>query len=623
MVPSKRMRLARELRSPLAPVLALTGAALFFGHDPGDTSVPWLGLAAAGLALVLFATQSPPSGLLALVPLAALVAWCAVSIDWSVEPDRSWSYTNRGLVFLAFAVVGALMGGEPRRLLYGLAGLLGAVCVWALAGKAIPWLYEDYGRIARLRSPVGYWNALALLGDIALPIGLCLATRARAAGTLLVFGWLVAIGLTYSRGGVAVAVAVVALWMAFSRAWLESLATLFAAGLPAAGTLAVAFSLSGLTSDGQSHTVRVHDGAVFGVVLLLDAGLAAGLSRFQLPDTPGVRRACLVVIALVVAVGVGAGAAKAPSAWRSFTASTSSELTNSPSRLIDSGSNFRWTWWKQAWSGWKADPIRGSGAGSFAVTNLRYRSSYLDQASEPHDLPIQFLSETGVIGLGLFLAAIGWLVAVGRRRPGPQLALALALPAYFLHGLLDFDWDFVAVSAPVFLIAGALAARPSGRPRPRLFTVLTASGVGLAVVGSLFAVWLGNRWDGQAASAVGVDNARVITLAKRARSIDPFLVDPLLQSALAESAIAAGTKSPLAKKEAYGEVLGYYEKATQVQPFDALAWYELATFNYTVRDCPQAAYTAINRFTTLDPQDPKTSLYATLLKLVNSGHARC
>ena len=113
------------------------------------------------------------------MPLAALAVWCAVSIAWSTEPDRSWSYANRTFVYLAFALVGALLGAEPRRLLYGFSALLGAVCVWSLAGKVLPWLYEDYGRIARLRGPVGYWNALALLGDIALPLGLCLATRLR------------------------------------------------------------------------------------------------------------------------------------------------------------------------------------------------------------------------------------------------------------------------------------------------------------------------------------------------------------------------------------------------------------------------------------------------------------
>ena len=69
---------------------------------------------------------------------------------------------------------------DPRQLAAtASSALLGAVCVWSLAGKVLPWLYEDYGRIARLRGPVGYWNALALLGDIALPIGLCLATRLR------------------------------------------------------------------------------------------------------------------------------------------------------------------------------------------------------------------------------------------------------------------------------------------------------------------------------------------------------------------------------------------------------------------------------------------------------------
>ncbi len=215
----------------------------------------------------LFAAKGAPDGMSAFIPLAALALWCALSIAWSIEPDATWSYANRTFVYLTLALVGALLAAEPRRLLFGCSILLGAVCVWSLLGKVLPWLYEDYGRIARLRGPIGYWNALALLGDIALPIGLCLATRMRTAGTLLVFGWIVVIGMTYSRGGVLVAVVVVVLWMVLSGAWLDSLSTLVAAGLPAAGVLAVAFSLPGLTDDGQSHSSRVHAGIVFGVVL--------------------------------------------------------------------------------------------------------------------------------------------------------------------------------------------------------------------------------------------------------------------------------------------------------------------------------------------------------------------
>src|SRR6202035_596700 len=125
----------------------------------------------------------------------------------------------------------------------GLAVVLAAVCVWALAGKALPWLYEDYGRISRLRGPIGYWNALALLGDFALPLGLWLATRRRAAGALLVYGWAVAIALTYSRGGVIVALLVVGAWLVLSGFWLQGLATLVAAGVPATGVIALAFTL--------------------------------------------------------------------------------------------------------------------------------------------------------------------------------------------------------------------------------------------------------------------------------------------------------------------------------------------------------------------------------------------
>ena len=597
--------------------------ALFLSGGPGSDALPWLGATAIALAMILFATQSSPGGLRALAPVAALAVWCAVSIAWSIQPDRSWDYANRAFVYVAFALVGAFVAGRPRELLVGMSTLLGAVCVWSLAGKVLPWLYEDYGRVARLRGPVGYWNSLALLGDIALPLGLCLATRARASGTLLVYGWLVAIGLTYSRGGVAVAVVVIALWMLFSHAWLETLSTLVAAGLPAAGALIVAFSLSGVTSDGQSHTTRLRDGLLFGAVLLLDAAIAVALARFRVPRVPAVRRAALALLAVVVAAGIVVGALHARSWWNGFTSPVTTELPNSPGRLAQAGSNHRWVWWTEAWDGWKTRPLEGTGAGSFDFINLRFRKTYLDQAIEPHNLPVQFLSETGIVGVLLFAASVAWLVTVGRRRPGPQLALALALPAYFLHSLVDIDWDFAAVTAPVFLIAGALATAPSERRRPSPFAVLMAGGLALAVVFSLFAVWLGNRWNGQAEQAIGTDNAKVITLARRARSVNPLTVEPLLAAADAEISNASITRKRKAKKAAYGRALGYLQRATRLQPDDAEAWYSLGEFDLRDRKCPRAALPALSRFTVLNGQDPKNVEYAAALKLVNSGKPIC
>ena len=56
------MAARRELGSPLTLALLLVGAALFFAHDPGGSSLPWLGIAALVLAGALFATGRRPTG---------------------------------------------------------------------------------------------------------------------------------------------------------------------------------------------------------------------------------------------------------------------------------------------------------------------------------------------------------------------------------------------------------------------------------------------------------------------------------------------------------------------------------------------------------------------------------
>ena len=616
MLLSRRMEGARQLLSPLGPALALAAAAVFAGGGAGGGSLPWLGGAAIVVGAGLVSAYGLPRRALVLLPLAALAAWCAASVAWSIEPDRSWEYANRTLIYLAFAFVGLYLAGRTGELALGLAAVLGAVAVWALAAKALPWLYEDYGRIARLRSPVGYWNALALLGDVALPLGLWLAGRRRAAGTLLVYAWIVALGLTYSRGGVAVALVVVAAWIVLSGAWVSATTTLVAAGLPAAGVLGLAFSLHGVTSDGQSHATRVHDGIAFGSAVLAGALIAVMLSLLPRPEpTRGLRVAAGTLVGVVAAIALGVAAAHAHTWWKQFTSPATPEVTNTQSRFVQAGSNHRWVWWKQAWKGFEHHPALGTGAGSFAFTNLRYRASNVDQATEPHDLPVQFLSETGVVGLILFAAASLTLVAVARRSSDAELALSLALPAYFLHGLLDIDWDFLAVAGPVFLIAGALAARALPAPRFSPAAAVAGAGAALAVLLSLFAVWLGDRWSGDAYSALGRPE-RAVTLAKRARSVDPLAVDPLFAEALAEQELGQLTLARNALLE-----------ATVVQPENAEAWYTLGEFDLRTLaqpiGCARHALVELERFYELNSQDPGVTEKDVALKRVNSGVPRC
>src|SRR6266850_6599948 len=208
MVASPEMRAIREL--PLAASLLLVGLALFFGGGPRYGSLPWLGGGALLAIVVLIVTRGVPAGWPRLVPLVALGGWLALSISWSALPDRSWDYANRTLVYLLFAVLGLWLAGRTRELALGLMVLLGAVVVWSLLGKVLPFVY-DYGslEVGRLRGPIGLWNQLALATAFALPLALW---RRRLEGALLAYVSIVALLLTYSRGGVITAAVVVIAW---------------------------------------------------------------------------------------------------------------------------------------------------------------------------------------------------------------------------------------------------------------------------------------------------------------------------------------------------------------------------------------------------------------------------
>src|SRR5919197_3124619 len=198
---------------PRAAAVAVGGlafAALFLSDGSSQSRLFWIGAAAVIVAAVGWAVRPPTLSRAALAffgLLAAFVAWEGASIAWSIQPSGSWDYANRGLVYLAFAAAGAVVGGiAPRRLTYAAAALLGALFVWALAAKVIAGLYSDYGRLARLRYPLGYWNELALLAAAAVPIGIWLVRRSRVAAGLLLYAALVVVVLTYSRVGIVLSV---------------------------------------------------------------------------------------------------------------------------------------------------------------------------------------------------------------------------------------------------------------------------------------------------------------------------------------------------------------------------------------------------------------------------------
>src|SRR5215210_1101687 len=274
---------------------SLAAVSALFSEGSSDSRLIWIGLAVWALVAVLglgaFLGLPRPvlarEAAVALGLLGAFVAWSGISVLWSIEPDRSWDYFNRGLAYFAFAVVGLAVGSYVPRAVrswaYVLAAVLALPLGWALLEQAVPALGS--GRIARLGAPIGYWNALALLFAMALPLAMWLAARRehahwlRVVGVVYVYALVVGLLLSYSRGGVLVAGVVAALWLVLGRPRVESAAALLLGGGAGLGVAVWAFSQPGIADDGQAHSARVHDGAWFALVFVL-AALAVGACAY-------------------------------------------------------------------------------------------------------------------------------------------------------------------------------------------------------------------------------------------------------------------------------------------------------------------------------------------------------
>ena len=512
---------------------------------------------AVALVAVAFGRVPVPrvgrSGLLLIAAAVALTLWIGVTMAWSIVGDRSWDAFNKAVAYCAFLGLGVVLAAVGRRFGARLAAatlslVIGATLVYALVAKAVPALDPEGDRVARLREPVEYWNALALLADVAIVLGLWLGTERahraaiRVLGALLVYVATLALLLTLSRAGVVVAVGVVALWLAIGRERVASGLLLVAAAGPAILVGAWAFTRPALTEDVATRSDRVADGTVFGVLALVGAAVVAcvvalALRRSLDPDAH--RRVGRGLIALAAVVVIGAGAAVSVSAADALSSSRDcSEVVNDPSRLGSLDPNLRLCWWEEALDVYSHHGPKGAGAGTFEVARKRFRADARNVV-QPHSVPLQHLADGGVVGLGLFvalvLAAAVVCVCALRRLSGSERAAAAALvivpAAYVVHALVDYNWDFLAVTAPTMLALGVLAgagrssAPGSRRPLLAVGVILVAA----AVLVSFSFPRLADRAERESTRDLAAgDPDRARDQALWARFFNPLAAEPLL-----------------------------------------------------------------------------------------------
>ena len=581
-----------------------------FAGDSVWTAVLALLVAGGWGALALAGTLPLPDGGIVLGCLVlATAAWSGLSIAWSVAPELSWAELNRTLVYAAFLALGLLLGALRQGAKLAAAALvvaLAAGVVWALAGKAIPAVFPDGGRAARLRDPIGYWNALALAADMLLVLALSFGASARtvavrAGCAALAYAGVVAVLLAASRAGVAAAVLGIVLWLWLRRDRVEAALLVLVVTVPAAAVGGLAFTRPALVEDGASRADRVADGAWFGLILLAGAVLV-GLGAREVgrrPLAPAARKRVALLLrglalgaALVTLAGLVLNAGRIADEFRG------EEVANDPGRFASLSSNNRLAWWGEARNVFEADPLVGAGANTFEVARKRYRE-IASSVTQPHSVPLQFLAGTGLVGLALFLglvaaaaaAAAGAVSRLGGTERDAAAALAVALALWLVHALVDYPWDFVAVTGPAFFAAGALAA--AGRPERLVrspFGALAVVTVALAAFVSVVSPSIAQRSVREVDSALergDLDAAR--DAAARSRSLDPLSLEPLFARARVEE--QAGDEAA---------ALAVYRRATELQPDNSRSWYELGLYEFNLGDrC--SAYVHLNRAYTLDP----------------------
>ncbi len=273
--------------------------------------------------------------------LGLLTAWTAASWLWSDSPPAAPEEAQRTAVYLAAAAAVVLAGRRvpPAWFAGGIVAGATAAVGWNLFLRLAPdWagrapLRTDIGQLA---DPVGYANSLALLAALALVLALGLGGLA----VILVVPFAAEIALQQSTGTVAaLALGLVAYLLTAARP-VRTLALLV---LPLVGALAVAGAGSVRNPSPTDLLSAAHTGHRLLLMLVLLMLAQGALARVRDVPSWDSRVPARVARPLAVAAGLVAVVA-APFAF---------------------AGHERGRYWSVAWHELTANPVLGSGAGTF------------------------------------------------------------------------------------------------------------------------------------------------------------------------------------------------------------------------------------------------------------------
>ena len=267
--------------------------------------------------------------------------------------------------------------------------------------------------------------------------------------------------------------------------WL-GLATLAAIPtIPAMSSLFTASAEGIRDVAGEMHTaglvviLTTAAAAVLGVLAVRNEDRLPGLGSRSAASNRLVARGMAglgVGLALAFLVAIGNPFSWAGDRIDEFQNSGTPDLSDSGTRFgVNVGSN-RYDAWRVALSEVGDDPIFGDGGGGFRYAYLEKRNTPYLNLRDAHSIEFEVASELGLVGFGLFAAAVigAFAGAVRARQLGPAARLlsaaALATGSYWIvHSSFDWFWPYPAITAPALALLGSAAA-PAVRTATRRST---------------------------------------------------------------------------------------------------------------------------------------------------------
>jgi hypothetical protein len=498
--PGKPRRPGRLLTVTKALLLLAIMAAIAYGslNSGSFGEIRWLPIAIgsfAVLAMTLFIkgfySDVPPVAWLLAAALAVLAATKGLSMTWTLSQTETILETIRTSMYLSFflVAVAALSSGRQVGPMMDIAVLIvAAIAGYGLLQKIYPLEYPVLSLDGvRMDSTLGYSNTTALVVGMGVALALSRMTQSsgwilRAVYAPLAVGFITALYLTVSRGGIGSLIIALAVLLVLSGKRLQMFMNLLLLSAPAGWLLWRMQSLDGLLGSQTPEGQRTADG-----LALRDDLIIAFIAAFilQLAYTFVVKRYELMPLGRkVLGVGILASGALTAAVGAIFAvvrfggpASIFEALTGNPiltddgaSRLLSLSIGFRTDYWSIAWDYWMNHLLTGSGAGTFSFVWLQNRpvNSGVQQV---HNVYLEQGVETGLVAFLALIVFTAVLVGYTARaawnsRGDRRILLAGLLAAslvYLISSAIEWHW-YIPPSTIFFFVIAAITAKLAAMP---------------------------------------------------------------------------------------------------------------------------------------------------------------